>query len=494
MPNFKTIPYEHQLYEFEKYAESQARALIWQMRTGKTKAIIDMACHLYIRHKINSVLVFAPNGVHENWLQRELPIHHWDIVNRYSIHWHTGTAGNTLPVSHIEEYKEKHELWWAKASAMLKTTKSLTWFSFNSESMTRLEVRKLVKYIINKRQVLVVFDESHDFRAPGSKRTKMARALVKKCRYKRILTGTPVTNSPLHAFAQFELLQQQALGFKRYEDFKNHYARYVIGRTKSGRHYPLLAEYTNLEELKIHIAEWSSILLRKDCIDLPDLIKRTRNVKLTTEQYKIYEELHTKFTFDIGTDEISIGENTSILTKLQQVVSGFIIDEFKQVYDIPGGNPRLEAVSNEVYLSSGKVIVWCRFREDMDRVAKRLATDGHRVVQYHGRTSTSSKRKVRELFAPSADNDIKVLVGYPVLGLDLSAASTIIWYSHTFDAILREQADERATVFGGSNVSIIDLVAPGVDQYILDNVLNKISIAETLTEPSMNKMLRSTKL
>lgn len=170
-------------------------------------------------------------------------------------------------------------------------------------------------------------------------------------------------------------------------------------------------------------------------------------------------------------------------------MSGFLIDEYGDVHDVPGLNPRLEAVSDEVYLSPGKVIVWCRFREDMDRVYSRLTADGHEVVQYHGRVSDGEKARVRDLFAPDAENDVKVLVGYPTMGLDLSAAWEIVWYSHTFDAIKREQADERATAVGGRNIGLTDLVAPGVDEYILENVLEKVSVAEALAGRGMQEAL-----
>ena len=100
---------------------------------------------------------------------------------------------------------------------------------------------------------------------------------------------------------------------------------------------------------------------------------------------------------------------------------------------------------------------------------------------------------MREAFAPESTYPVDVLVGHPKSGgqgLDLSAAQKIIWYSHTFDAIIRSQADERATMVGGENIPIIDLVAPGVDKYILKNVLKKVSIAEALVREGMRDVLK----
>ena len=498
--DFKTEPWEHQLKEFELSAEAPARALLWQMRTGKTKVVIDTACHLAREGYVDAVIVLAPNGVHENWIRRELPAHHWDTVPHNALAWRTSVAGTAMAnetgwVSREDRrlWREQHAAWWREAEHALKDDR-LAWFAFNSESMTRGDVRKLLARIVRGRRCLVVFDESHDFRTPGSKRTKMARPLAARCLYRRILTGTPVHNSPLHAYSQFELLEKGALGFKTYGDFKAHHADYVVERNRSGQSYPVLKEYKNLDELRERMAPWSSVVLRSDCHDLPDVVPRTRRVELSDEQRRLYRELHGQFVLELDGKEISVGENTSRLMKLQQVVSGFLIDEYGDVHTIPGPNPRLEALSDEVYLSPGKVIVWCRFREDMDRAVARLTADGHKVVQYHGRTSDEEKARVRELFAPDAENDVKVLVGYPTLGLDLSAAWEIIWYSHTFDAIKREQADERATAMGGRNVSLVDIVAPGVDEYVLENVMDKVSVADALAGQGMKDALRRMEL
>ena len=337
-----------------------------------------------------------------------------------------------------------------------------------------------------------MFDECHDFRRPGSKRTHMARALAKRCPFRRVLTGTVVTNSPLHAFAQFELLEPGALGFQTYADFKDHHAVYTTETTRRGRTYPVLDRYTDLDGLRDSMAPWSSVVLRDDCTDLPALVRRPRHIEPSDEQLRVYRELHREFTVYLsdGT-EVTMGENMSRMMKLQQVMSGFLYDEFKDLHWLPGPNPRLEALSDEVYLCPGKVIVWCRFRPDMDAVAARLRADGHKVLEYHGRVSNKDKAHVRDVFASdSEENDVKALVGYPTLGIDLSAAAEIVWYSHVFDAIIREQADERATVMGGGNTNVIDLICGKTDEYILENVTDKVDVADSVAGTGLREVLR----
>jgi hypothetical protein len=494
--DFTTEPFLHQYREFEAHCETPSRALLWQMRTGKTKLTVDTACHLYSRGLIDAVLLFAPNGVHENWTRRELPKHHWGTVPRDTLAWSTDVAGergvDRVPARERRGWQEQHDGWWERAERLLGHADRLCWFAFASSSMTRKDVRGLVARVVRRKRLLVVFDEAHDFRTPGSKRAHMARALAKRCAYRRILTGTPLTNSPLHAWAQFELLEPACLGFGKYSDFKRHHASYRMETNRSGQSYPVLDGYRNLDELRDKLAPWSSVVLRSDCHDLPDVVRRSRHVEPTDEQLRLYRELHRSFEVELddGT-AVSVGEATSRMTKMQQVMSGFIYDEWKDLHWL-GANPRLDAMSDEVYLCPGKIIVWCRFRPDMDAVAARLTADGHEIVQYHGRVSDEDKNAAIDRF--QNDGDVKALVGYPFLGLDVSAAMEVMWYSHTFDAILRGQADERATVMGGGNVQLTEIVMPGVDPYILENVAAKRDVADAVAGSGLRDLLERTRI
>ena len=491
--DFRTAPYSHQLREFEAHCESPGRALLWVPRTGKTKSVIDTACHLHKEGHIDAVVVLAPNGVHENWIRRELPKHGWPTTEYKALAWRTSVAGEMgvkrAPAAEREAWQETHDGWWRMMDHMLSLP-VLTWFAFNSESVIRDDVRRVLARVMRRRRVLAVFDESDDFRKPGSKRTKMMRALANKAAYRRILTGTAVHNSPLAAWSQYELLQPGALGFARYRDFKRRHAVYETCTTRAGRSYTKLVEYTNMDELRDRMAEWSSVVLREDCDDLPDVVGRVRSIAPSDEQLRLYRELHSEFLLTVGGKRVSIGEDTTRLNKLQQVMSGFLIDEYGDVHDVPGINPRLEALSDEVYLSPCKVIVWCQFREDIRRVASRLRADGHEIVEYHGGIGDDDKQAALDGF--QNDAAVKALVGQPGAGgrgLDMSAAGEIYNYSHTFDAIYREQSKERATAVGGENIGLVDFMAPGVDHYVRENVDGKISVADAVAGHGLREAL-----
>ena len=478
--DFRTTPFDHQLREFETSCDMRARALFWQMRTGKSKLTVDTAWHNHRRRRIRSVIVLAPNGVHENWERREVPTHAWDDgYDAWS--WRTDLRDDPEHLSRFE----------AAVSG-----KGLSWFCFSSAVLTRPDVKQAIKRVLKDRgDTMLVVDESHDYRVPGAKRTMFARVLAPKCTMSRILSGTPVENSPLNAFSQFELLKKGALGYTSFEEFEKRYAEYEKTYTRDGRSFPKLKGYTNLGELTERMAPFCSVVLRSDCHDLPDLVFKDRAVEITEEQRRVYNELRLSFLMALESGEvISVGERTQRLIKLQQVLSGYVKDELGETHWLvkDEDNPRLKAVVDEVNLTGGRCIVWCAFRPDMDKVKWALERDGHEVLEYHGRTSNAQKARVRKDFEPGS-HGVAHLVGHPVSGgsgLDLSAADKIIWYSHTFDAVVRSQADERATAIGGGNVPVVDLTCGLTDDYVRGNVKDKVSVADAVSRNGLREVLR----
>ena len=495
-PLFKTKPYNHQLREFEENWYKPARALIWQMRSGKSKAMIDLACRLWEELEIDGVVVVAPNNVHLNWGRRELVAHHWDSVPYRHFVWDSAKSSNIQYDLSFEDF--------------IRTQRELPWYMINCEGLGLDKARDyLARFVRSRRRILLIVDEVHEFRWPSSKRFFGLRAVArsKRCAYRRILSANPIDNSPLHAFAEFEILEPGAMGFQEYKDFK---ARYGVeediyvpgGFSKSGvkrspRKRPAIVGYKNLDELQARIASWSSLVLRSECGDMPDLVPGRVDFELTRQQKDLHNALvrGTLARLD-GGELIKPEEGGVLVIRLQQIASGFIVDEDGVVHDIipPDENPRLQALWGELRLAPGKCIVWCRFREDVVRVVAFLNNklgNSAKAVDYYG--GTSKRNRVRHEEGFRSDPHIKYLVGQYQAGgqgLDFSAAEDIFWYSQTSDLLRRRQADERATKIGGKKIGLTDLVAAGSnDQKLLDDLAARRDRAEFLTGSGLRRYL-----
>jgi hypothetical protein len=316
----------------------------------------------------------------------------------------------------------------------------------------------------------------------------MSRAIARHTDYRRILDGTMLHNSPLHAFAQFELLEKAALGYNQHADFLAHFADTELVRR--GRNWvPEVIGLKNESELRDLIAQYSSVVLRED-VDLPPLVPHLRRIEPSREMRKAYEQAEDKLDVEVATGaRIPINEQASKILKLQQIAGGWLIDGDGTPHKLGGINPRLEAISEDIYMASGKSIVWCQFKHEIREVATRLRADGWEVLEYHGGVSDEDKATVRTRFPNETDKVI--LVGQPQAGgrgLQLPASS-IFWYSHTSNTIIRAQADERASVMGGAAVNLTDYQVMGVDRYMLDRLAQNMSVADDIAGRGLKAVL-----
>lgn len=480
-PNWK-----HQDREFELYRDAPARALHWQMRTGKTKSIIDLACYLYATGQIDGVVIAAPNNVHANWIRIQLAEHHWLGVQYSAMAWNTAASKNA-----------QYDVQFAE----LLNAPGLAWYAVNAEAtVLKQQLPYLKAFVKRRKRFLLVTDEVHDWRRPGSKRSRFLRTwLAPRAAFRRNLSGTMIDNNPMHAFAQYEILQPGALGFRTYKEYENFFGVwkrdeiYIGGRPRT---VPKLVDFQNMDVLRARMAEWTSYVYRDECDDLPELVPARGEFDLIGQQKRVYNELVRGALVRLDTGELlSEAEGAVLITRLQQVASGYAVDDVGEVHDLmpPEENPRLNYLVEELKRMPGKVIVWCRYRRDIEMVLARLKKEGIRAVHYYGGTKQADRPKHEDRF--QKDPTVKVMVAQPKAcgqGLDFSAGQDIIWYSHTHgDLIGRRQADERCTKMGGRKIGVLDMVARGtVDERILRDQDSKIDRTEYLTGEGLREYLR----
>ena len=472
---FKTRPRPHQAKEFDDHKNAPARALLWQMRSGKTKATIDTFAYQFCEGNVTGVLIVAPNEVHYNWLREEMPRH-------CSVPYvgHTYRASKVKTRIHAQRMKE----------VCKKQRGVLSVLAVNTESIRTDNAKRAIETFIkaHKGKVFLVVDECHDFRTPGSKRTRRIIAIRKHAQYKRILTGTVVKNNPLAAYSQFEILAPKALGFRNYGLFKQEYAVYEQRKTKGGRAFPALIEYRNLDNLQERISEWSSVVLKSDC-GIEESEPVVRKYQMTSEQQKVYDRLSKMYMLE---DAAYDGGARS--GKLQQIARGWYYNEIGGPVDIipTSKNPAFQILEREIDTQNTKTIVWCQYKHEIKKIVELLRAKDHMVVEYHGEVSADDKENAIRAFM-NYDGPA-VFVGQPQAGgtgINLSKADVVIWFSiPQQNLILYEQASERATEAYAEAVEKVHIIAENtVDEIQHEGLKNKKSLSDMLAEHGLKDLL-----
>ena len=464
---FETKPFEHQRKAFYMSRDKENFALLMEQGTGKTKIIIDNAAYLYGRGKINCLIVIAPNGVHRNWLNNEIPVHmpKWCPIN--SIYYQSG-----MNKAHTKKFND-----------VIGSREVLKIFTFNVEAFVSKTAMRFLENILLSHDCLLVVDESSRIKTPGTHRTKVITKLGKLAKYKRILTGTPVTKGAEDVFAQFKFLDPYILGHDSFYSFR---ARYCVMREYDNRKW--IVGYQNVDELTNSIKGHSFRVLKKDCLDLPEKIYQRAYVELSKEQRKIYNSIKNEYVAQLGDDEISVPETITRILRLQQVVCGWFPSE-NGVKPINKTNLRLKALLDIISEIDSKIIIWARFRADIMAIQTAL---GDSAVVYYGDVSSDDRVIAVDRF--QKDPQIKYFIGQPQsggIGLTLTAAQYAIYYSNSFDLETRLQSEDRCHRIGTTtNVTYIDLEASKtVDGRIIKALRDKKSVADIVNEDPRSMFL-----
>jgi hypothetical protein len=500
-PNWK-----HQEKEYRQHRSKRSRALFWTMRTGKTKAVLDKACFQYSKGNIKGLIVVAPNGVHVNWVRNEVPKWVWDESNCMAHAWE---------MSKRADFKIE-----AKFKALLDHD-GFKVFAINMESLRFDDTIKALKQFILScgNDYMLAISEAHHFGRAGSQRTQKARNLSRKAKFVTVETGTPILNSPLRAYALFKILDADGLipealrdlAAKRkaagnlhgitYEDFVQYFA--VIeketqkARSVRRRAFKKIKEYKNLDELRELMSPFTSVVMRDEVDDMPELIRLDRPVVMSEKQRRYYLDMVARHLVEIGDDMITATDGGPRMMKLQQILNGYILDtEMKKVIEIDPDAPIYDALVEQVEGTlPHKSLIWCRYREDIRRcVAKLEMAFGKRILQFHGGVPNGQREGIREAF--NTDPKYIALVGQPGAGgegRDFSGAHTIITFSSTPNAIHDKQGEERGTVKGGHDVTLVRLRTYGtVDDRNWEICDGKYTVADSVSGHGLRELLRAT--
>ena len=509
-----------------------------EMGTGKSKVAIDIASNLFADGKINAVMVIAPNGVHRQWADEQLPIH--CSVDYVPHVW-------TLKKGSLHQKRLDNFLFYPDDYARLK------WFMVNVEVFqTKNHIRTFAEFLLNHKCLLVV-DESTRIKNPKANRTiNICYNLAKKKKegkkileilplapYRLILTGTMVTNAPYDLWSMFEFLKHNFFNLNFYafkarygieirdthpgtgqtylRDIKpsemesiRKYAKegkdaqtigFIMGTSESNIQYiidnpGLRSPYKRLEELKKSIAPVSFIVRKEECLDLPPKIYEELLVEMNSEQKRIYNELKRKYLSVYDEHELTVLNKVSLIGRLQQVTGGFFPykeNDKAKAAQIGTANPKLKTLLRDLEETDEVIIIWARFVAELKLIKMSLdkSFKNKRTELYYGGTFREKREEIIRAFKRGEVDFLVANQRTAGMGLNLQTSHFQYFYSNSYSLEDRMQAEDRSHRHGQQSAVLYkDLIVRGtVDQQVREVLKAKQNLLDYFRDHTLESFL-----
>jgi SNF2 family DNA or RNA helicase len=461
---FKTKPFAHQLKALEMSWDKKVFAYFMEMGTGKSKVLIDNMSMLYDKGLINGALIIAPKGVYKNWFDSEIPTHMADHIEKTMVLWESNGGKS----------KEK------ELDTLFKSSYDFHILIMNVEALSTKKGKQFTERFLNCHKTLMAIDESTTIKNPGAIRTKTIIGLGKYVLYKRILTGSPVTKSPLDLYTQCWFLDPWLLDQQSYYSFRT---RYALTRkiNVSGRQVEIVVGYRNLGELSEKLKPFSHRVLKDDCLDLPPKTYMKRTIQLSEEQQKVYKQMKEIALATLNGKLTTTHNVITQLMRLHQITCGHFKSDDGVTQTLKSN--RLDELMDVLSEMEGKAVIWAHYRYDIEVIVEAIKKEygDKSVVTYYGDTSTDDRQKAIKLIQ-DPESSVRFIVGTPQTGgygITLTGASTMIYYSNGYDLEKRQQSEARIDRIGQTkNMTYIDIIAEGtVDEKIVKALRTKVNIA-----------------
>lgn len=501
-PSLHTAPMSHQVRAMNFCATLYRQgepgvALLMEQGTGKSLVAVGLATAMAKKGAIRWALVVCPNSLKGTWAARD-----------GEIQKHSSWPG---AITVLRGSKDERLADFKRAMARMRRGRGFQWvvtnidhFSSNTYHTrgTWTPTDSFQEFLNVARSAgkhgLLILDESSKVKNPESIRTVALHELSALMKWRMILTGTPVTKSPLDPWAQFEILKKGALGFFSFLGFERRFG--VQKFVKKGTRTTVeTVSYRNLDELEEKVSRLSFRVLASDCLDLPKVVRRIIPVELSREQSSAHQELKTDMMALLESGNLVDGR--TILTRflrMAQIVGGHVgaVDQDgkpldRQHFFTP--NPKLDAITEYLDLAlenpQDKAVIFSQFRPEIDMLEKLAEKRGWKPVIFHGDIPEEKRDEGRQRF--QEDPAARVfIVQYQTgsFGLNLTAANHLLFYGLTFDLELFNQARKRVHRKGQERVVnevIFQAVTPAggktMDHVILGTLGEKQDFADVVT-------------
>lgn len=546
----KTKPFEHQQTDFDRTKELQIFAVWWEQGLGKSKLIIDTVCHLHLHKDLTGLLVIAPNGVHGNFLMQEWPVHVWDGIDWVGHVHYTSKAGTRAGKSGAEKVCDS-----GKKLAVLVMSYDAVRTKVGFDLATRFLKAHRAMMLLDESTAIADPGTERSKRIAklgpmAVYRRVMSGTPVAEGPFKIFnqMKFLDVNYWKNYGYTSFFVFKQSFALFKTQRAAQGHQFQQLLRYQNLDYLQKLIADHSSrvLKEDALDLPPklYSRVEFeldpkqRKIYDDLVNTLRAeidaehtleaaTALIRLTrlqqiTSGFVVAGEMPPPAIGDVvqyatpDNSGVLVGEITNLdgdnalclgtLTHGETATENqvFQVDlklpgvarlvaanpKTIEIFEKPADNPRLDALLTILEPITHKVIIWARFRKDIDLICNAL---GDKAVRYDGAVNDAGRLAALDRFRN--DDSVRYFVANPAaisMGVTLTQAKTVIYYSNTFQLEKRLQSEDRAHRIGQDvSVNIIDMVATDtVDEHIVATLRKKFDLAASVVGDRLREWLK----
>lgn len=444
---------------------------------GKTFTTIALAGHRYNHYQINAVLVIVPTPIKPVW------------------EWEVDKMSPVPSVVHVHESGGNKA---TEAFIHKDYPLALKYLVIGVEALSQGKAHEFALAYVKRHDCLVVVDESSRIKNADAARTKKTIRCGDSADYRMILTGTPITQGLIDLFGQFRFLGEHIIGLKSFFVFRNMYC--IMGGFQGKK----VLGYQREEELMDRLAPYVYQVKKEECLDLPDKVYRKLEVLPTKEQVLAMKELKDFFETEQNGDILTVSTVLDRMTRFQQILGGnfpFATEEGTfDVKPIEGKNPKMDAMLEDIedLPKDAKVIIWARFRPEIDQISKRLRElygEGS-VIEYHGGVSESERKASIPRFQDKSHESRFFVANQQTagMGITITVATYAYYYSNSFSLEQRLQSEDRNHRKGQTNkCTYIDIWCKADADLMIGKALKSKKDLATLVDEELQKRIEGTR-
>lgn len=477
---FRTTPFWHQKVGFNFMRALDQAACFFEQGLGKAKLGIDLNTWRFRKGQIRRVLTVCPNSVVGQW------------VEEIRVHGHPDFSDYVVLDGPIAKRIKKLQEWVAKDS--------VGFILVNYEALRPMQEFLLKANARGQLFQKMDLDESSRIKHGQAKRSQAAWRIGATVKYRNIYTGTPITQNGEDIFSQYRFLNAKIFG-PYATAFRGQYL--IMGGFENRQ----VVGYRNFQDFLKKVYAVAIRFTKDRCLDLPPKVYERRAAKLDDEVSAQYKQFEKECVAKFDGTQISAPLIMTKLMKMSQVTGGFIYEQGadgkRVATHVFKKNPKIDVLEEILDESVGKkVIVWCRFTQELQAIEALLVSMKLPYVAIHGGVAPDDRGKAVSRF--QTDPKCRIFLGQVStagMGITLTAASTVVYYSNTYALEDRLQSEDRCHRIGQKNsVTYIDILAETarggrtIDHDVLDVLKGKAAFAQEVSMALMRSMVTRTKM